>query len=222
MRRFAYISDSSDSQDNALVVLNLESGESWRVLQGGESVTSIPKTLPWVYGEPLYQVNSSAQALDPGYISFGVDGITLSPDTETLYYSVIGGRFLYSLPTSYLRSNTTPPPSAIQDLGEKGISDGLDSDTNGIVYAGNVEQSGVSMYDPATGKAVLFVRDKRINWVDTFSVGTDGYLYWTVNQLNDLNAIYPGEGPPLVDRRVKPYVAFRARLPGGGTKSPGS
>jgi sugar lactone lactonase YvrE len=163
--------------------------------------------------------------LNPAYISFGVDGIALSPDTNTLYYSVIGGRFLYSIPTALLRSNTTSPgelTAAIQNLGEKGISDGLDTDSNGIVYAGNIEQSGVSMYNPVTGKTILFVRDKRINWVDTFSLGTDGYLYFTVNQLNDLNAIYPGQGLSLLDRRQKPYVVFRAKLPNLGTKSPGS
>lgn len=225
VRRFAYISDSSDSQDNALVVLNLATGESWRVLQNNPTVTSIPKTLPFVYGEPLYQVNSSTAALDPAYISFGVDGIALSPDTNTLYYSVIGGRFLYSLPTALLRDNSTSAvtlTAAIQNLGEKGISDGLDTDSVGTVYAGNVEQSGVSMYNPVTEKTVLFTRDKRINWVDTFSVGTDGYLYFTVNQLNFLNAIYPGEGVPLLDRRQKPYVAFRKKLPLLATKGPGS
>ena len=41
----------------------------------------------------------------------------------------------------------------------------------------------------------------------------DSYLYFTVNPLNDLMAIYPGQGLPLLDRRVKPYVAFRAKLP---------
>lgn len=60
----------------------------------------------------------------------------------------------------------------------------------------------------------LLINDR----VDTMSIATDGYLYFTVNQLNYLNAIYPGQGPPLVDRRKKPYVAFRAKLPNGGTK----
>lgn len=50
------------------------------------------------------------------------------------------------------------------------------------------------------------------------SVATDGYLYFTVNQLNDLFAIYPGTGPPLVDRRQRPFAAFRVPLPPGATK----
>lgn len=50
------------------------------------------------------------------------------------------------------------------------------------------------------------------------SIAKDGYLYFTVNQLNYLPAIYPGQGPPLVDRRKRPFVAFRAKLPNGGTK----
>lgn len=228
IRRFAYISDSSDSQDNALVILDLTTGSSWRALQSDPSVTSIPQTLPFVYGEPMYQINASAAvaelaAADPSYITFGVDGIALSPDLNTLYYSVIGGRFLYAIPSSLLRSNasSTSLSARVQNLGEKGISDGLATDANGIVYAGNSEQSGVSMYNPATKLTTLFVRDKRINWVDTLAVA-GGYLYFTVNQLNDLMPIYPGTGAPLLDRRQKPYVCFRAKLPNLGTKSPGS
>lgn len=57
------------------------------------------------------------------------------------------------------------------------------------------------MYNPKTSLATIFVRDPRINWVDTMSIATDGYLYFTVNQLNDLPEIYPGVGLPLVDRR---------------------
>lgn len=45
------------------------------------------------------------------------------------------------------------------------------------------------------------------------SVATDGYLYFTNNQLAFSQSYYPG-----VDRRKKPYTLFRAKLPEGGTK----
>jgi hypothetical protein len=50
------------------------------------------------------------------------------------------------------------------------------------------------------------------------SVSTDGYLYFTNNQLNMAASMYPGGGPPGVDRRVRPFGAFRVKLPAGGTK----
>jgi len=96
---------------------------------------------------------------------------------------------------------------------------------------GQVEQESVSIYNPSKQTISTFVRDPRINWVDTckamhlfchgipalttqtVSVGTDGYLYFTVNQLNFSPQTWPG-----TDRRIHPYVLFRARLPNNATK----
>ncbi|XP_018907974.2 major royal jelly protein 3-like [Bemisia tabaci] len=214
-RRYAYITDSGE--ENAIVVLNLATGESYRALAGDRTVTSIFGTVPFVAGEPLYDAKTF------GFITNGVDGIALSPKLDTLYYTSIAGRFLYSIPTALLRDRASDNElaSAVRVLGEVGISDGLATDSNGVVYAGNAEQCGVSMFDPETGMVVLFVRDKRILWVDTFSVGADGYLYFTSNQVNYLEEFYPGEGVPR-DRRKRPFVLFRAKLPRAATKGPGS
>lgn len=210
----AYITDSSLEGDNAIVFVDLGTGKGRR--SALSQTHAIYGSVPFVWGDPMYQISGAASALHPGYITFGADGIGLSPLGDTLYFSVIGGRFLYSAPTAALRQNNTA--ITVKNLGEKGISDGLEVDSLGIVYAGNVEQNAISMYNPATTYATVFVRDPRINWVDTMSIASDGYLYFTVNQLNYLNAIYPGQGPPLVDRRKKPYVAFRAKLPDGASK----
>ena len=165
-RGFAYFSDSSLEKRNGIVVLNLNSGDSWRHLDDAAQVHAINGTLPFVYGQPMYQ---EAGLVKPGFITFGTDGIALSPDKNTLYFSVIGGRFLYSVPTDALRTkgNDANAQAQIKNLGEKGISDGLEVDSNGIVYAGNAEQGGITMYNPATGFATIFVRDPRISWVDT-------------------------------------------------------
>lgn len=223
-RGVAYITDSSVEGRNGLVIVDIGTGKSWRHLDNSPTVHAINGTVPFVYGAPMYQL---VGVMKPTDITFGADGIALSPDGATLYYSVIGGRFLYSVPTALLRAqggnSDAAAVAAIQNLGEKGISDGLETDTTGIVYAGNAEQNAISMYDKSTGYATVFVRDPRINWVDTQAVGFDGYLYFTVNQLNDLFAIYPGTGLPLVDRRTRPFVCFRVKLPNGGSKiNPGT
>jgi hypothetical protein len=45
------------------------------------------------------------------------------------------------------------------------------------------------------------------------SVASDGYLYFTDNQLAFSSAFYPG-----TDRRQRPFALFRAKLPGNGTR----
>ncbi|GIZ46694.1 hypothetical protein CKM354_000981100 [Cercospora kikuchii] len=213
----AYITDSSVEGNNAIIFVDLGTGKGTRLPL--RETKAIFGSVPYVWGEPMYQITGLTSAIKPSYITFGSDGIAISPDGSTLYFSVIGGRFLYSVPTATLRSgNLANAQSAVKNLGEKGISDGLETDSNGIVYNGQVENNGITMYNPATTFSTMFVRDPRINWVDTMSIAEDGYLYFTVNQLNYLNAIYPGQGLPLVDRRKKPYVAFRAKLPNRGTK----
>lgn len=75
------------------------------------------------------------------------------------------------------------------------------------------------------------MRDPRLNWVDTvstlhfssvgtfadmvaqMSTGTDGYLYFTNNQLAFSPLVWPG-----TDRRQRPFSLFRAKLPNNGTK----
>ncbi|KAG9747938.1 hypothetical protein KCU59_g4230, partial [Aureobasidium melanogenum] len=59
----------------------------------------------------------------------------------------------------------------------------------------------------------LFVRDPRLNWIDTMSTGTDGYLYFTNNQLTFGPLVWPG-----TDRRQRPFALFRVKLPNNATK----
>lgn len=116
----------------------------------------------------MYQV---VGAMVPTDITFGADGIALSPDGATLYWSVIAGRFLYSVPTALLRARGSgadaAASAAVKNLGEKGISDGMETDSLGHVYAGNVEQDAISFYDPVTNFTTIYSRDPRINWLDT-------------------------------------------------------
>jgi len=79
--------------------------------------------------------------------------------------------------------------------------------------SGNLEQDALSFFNPKNGSDTLLVRNPAINWADTLSVGFDGYIYWTNNQLYLMSSYYP-----CTDRRVKPYYLLRTKLPDGGTK----
>lgn len=130
---------------------------------------------------------------------------------------MVGGRYLYSVPTARLRdrsltSEIMAQASVVNRL-QKGVSDGLETDSNGLIYAGNQEDNSVEVFNPANGTINVFARDPRIGWVDTLSVAMDGYVYFTANQLWRSPIFYPG-----TDRRIKPFVLFRAKMPGNATK----
>jgi hypothetical protein len=101
----AYLTDSSPEGENALVFVDLGTGKGQRYPL--KETFPIDKTVPWVWGDPMYQVAGALDAIKPGYITFGADGIAISPDMNTLYFSVIGGRFLYSIPTAALRGGNS-------------------------------------------------------------------------------------------------------------------
>lgn len=151
----AYLTDSSG---DGLIVVDLGTGESWQHLYGQDVAGTHAEEgfVGFVWG------NSSSQGS-------GADGIALSPDGETLYFGPIGGRTMYSVPTALLRQqgNESAVVAAVESLGQKGWSDGYECDSNGIVYAGNNELNAISAVSPVNGTVSTFVRDPRINWVDT-------------------------------------------------------
>lgn len=98
-------------------------------------------------------------------------------------------------------------------LTQKGVSDGLESDSNDLFYAGSFETNSIVTFNPANGTVQTFVRDPRIAWTDTTSVSADGYLYFTENQLFRSPSMQGG-----VDLRVRPFVLLRVPLPNGGKK----
>lgn len=50
----------------------------------------------------------------------------------------------------------------MQSLGEKGVSDGIDSDSNDLIYCGDFEQNAISVVDAKTAEMSVYVRDPRI------------------------------------------------------------
>lgn len=165
----AYITDSSSEGRNGIVTADLGTGESWRHLDGTIYVRPETGFVPYVWGVPLYSINAQTQELIT--IGSGSDGIALGADGEDLYWGPVGGRYMYSAPTRLLLQ--TGPTSemmvqqAVQNRGQKGFSDGYETDTNGFIYVGNFEQNGIALYNPANATVMSFVRDTRINWVDT-------------------------------------------------------
>ena len=97
--------------------------------------------------------------------------------------------------------------------GAKPISDGLESDGHGILYAGDLERRRVT-YKYAGGGWQTLVEDSLLHWVDSMCTAS-GYLYFTVNQIERM---WPFRGG--WDRRRPPYRLFRVPLPRPSPKRP--
>lgn len=205
-RGTAYITDSATLSNSAIIVIDLESGEKMRRLDGHASVQPQPAGTPAIEGRPL-------RIRLPLGVTFpyrnGVDGVELSPDGGTLYYCPLISRKLYSVDAALLADRNCGDEqvaNSVRDLGEKAISDGLACDRLGRVYAGDLEHNCIRRRD-GDGNWTIVAEDARMIWTDTMSIAADGYLYHTENQINRMGIFNYGR-----DLRVKPYYLFRTRI----------
>lgn len=248
----AYLTDSSINNINGLLVVDLGTEEVWRHFDTPSVGAVEPQFNAYIWGTPLLYATPATSYLPVGR------RLTLSADGSELFFGVAESRYLYSVPTSFLRdrgpASELCAQGAIRNRGQKGISDGYEVDTNGLIYLGNVEQNAINIYNPANGTATVYVRDPRINWPDTrtstlvvlltaflslnytspclilpciapsvvtllmgymtlVTIGDDGYLYFTLNQLQLTPFIFPG-----TDRRVRPFGLMRVKLVGNGAR----
>lgn len=203
----AFITDSSDKGPNAIIVVDLESGRSWRRLNDHPSTKAVPNFLPSVEG---MTVMNRLPGQPPSPIQLGADGIAISADGEQLFYTPLASRRLYSVSVEALvneQLSDEEVANTVIDHGEKGgASDGLESDAQNRVYLTNYEQNAIQRRLP-DGMIETIVYDPRVLWPDTLSVASDGYLYFTVNQLHRQPRYHNGQ-----DLRQQPYSVLRVPI----------
>ena len=205
---FAFITDSSSEGPNGILIADLQSGKSWRKLNDHPSTKPDRSMLPIVEGQVLMEREAGKPAKP---FATGSDGIAISNDGKTLYYCPLTSRHLYSVPTDALLNEAMPDSAVgrlVKDLGEKGASDGLESDAQGRIYATNTEQNAILRRN-VDGSFETLVSDPRVLWPDTLALATDGHLYFTANQLDRQPRFHEGK-----DLRQKPYVLFRIKTDG--------
>ncbi|HYO08626.1 MAG TPA: L-dopachrome tautomerase-related protein [Tepidisphaeraceae bacterium] len=211
-----YITDSSDSGPNGIIVVDLESGEAWRRLSDHPSTKAQQNFAPIVEGRPLMaRVPGQSEA----YPKIGSDGIAISGDKKTLYYCPLIGRHLYSVSVDALSDRRTSDADAartVKDLGDRGYcSDGLETDRkSGRIFLTDYEHNAIHVRNADGGNDRVLVADPRILWPDSMAAGEDGMLYFTANQLHRQKQYNEGK-----DLRQQPYSLFRIPIEIGGSET---
>jgi sugar lactone lactonase YvrE len=202
----AFITDSS-AQTSGIIVVDLASGQSWRRLHEHPSTKAEQGFLPIVEGQPLMLRPPDGP---PQPYRSGVDGIAISNDGTRLFYCALMSRRLFSVSIDALVDKALDDArvaATIVDEGEKGGGgDGMESDTHNCVYTTNYEHNAILRRQP-DGLYETLVHDPRLLWPDTLSLATDGYLYFTVNQLHRGPRFQRGK-----DLRERPFGLFRVRV----------
>ncbi|HZC20681.1 MAG TPA: L-dopachrome tautomerase-related protein, partial [Nitrososphaeraceae archaeon] len=119
----AFITDSSQNGPNGIIVVDLESGKSWRRLHDHPSTKAeqLQTFLPIVEGRPFLEHQSDGSVKQGA--SMGSDGIAISSDGARLYYCPLGSRKLYSVDTDALANQSLDERevgSSVTNEGDRG------------------------------------------------------------------------------------------------------
>lgn len=181
-RDFAYITDSGifcDHLHGGLIVYDRKHNRARRVLDQTVFTTD----------EAGFQFRIDNQnVLSKTPMRTGADGIALSGDKKTLYWTNLSGHTLYSLDTALLRDFSTSE-SALRTSVKRvatlpSNTDGMIADRAGNLYMTALEMNGIMYRDAKTGKISAYVIHPEMVWPDTMSWGPDGNLYVVAGHLN--------------------------------------
>lgn len=199
-----YIANSGFKEHFSLVVMDIATGNQKEVLVNHYSTSPEPGFVAFLEGKP-HKYDFSNQTFPLG----GADGISISPDNKTLYWTALSGRNLYSIPTAILSDFSQSETSLEKNVkfeGQHPANDGLAEDENGNIYFGAFEQESLVKRDKQGNYTLIAHDEKNFGWPDGLAY-KNHYLYVTLGQWNRLADMNGGK-----DLRKPPYLVMRVKV----------
>ena len=173
-----YISDTGDGENSAIIVLDLKTGQARRVLEG--SRYTVPENVDMV-------IDGRTITLGGNPAKIGINPISVDPSNRWVYFAPMSGTSMYRVRTNDLLDTSLSDAdleSRVERYGDKPISDGSTVDAAGNVYITAMADNGIGVTKTDGTFEMLFQSDADLPWPDGFSMGVDGYVYATVNELH--------------------------------------
>lgn len=179
---FAYISDSGifgDPLCGGLIVYNREANTARRVLSGSRFTNDDANF--------MFNINGR-RVLESGPMRTGADGIALSGDGTTLYWTSLTGNTLYSVPTALLQDGAVSDAeieAAVRiETTLPSNTDGMTSDKDGNIYLTALQLNSVLKWDPARRELTRIAYDAEMVWPDTLAWSPENDLHVISNHLH--------------------------------------
>lgn len=204
----------TDSGLGALLVVDLATGTTRRVLEGHPATQARPDFVPIIEGREWRTREGVAPRVH-------ADGLALDSRRDHLYFQALTANRLYRVNTRLLTSPTAESwqiDDAVEDLGPSLVTDGMECDRAGNVYFTALEHDAIVRRSPR-GEWMTLARDPRIAWPDSLAIGpapagsadaaarTQKWLYFTTSQIHRTPSFDPGGQWPAA-----PYRVWRIRL----------
>ncbi|GJD93800.1 major royal jelly family protein [Methylobacterium iners] len=174
----------TDAGEPGLIVLDLDNGHLWRVLDRHPSMTA---------QRPL--TGESRQLADPkgAPIYIHADQIEVSPDGGTLYYQPCTGP-LYRIPARLLHDPKVTELERAKNVvlhAPIGSTGGTAIDADGNIYASDTDALAILKIAPDGTKTTL-IQDSRLVWGDAMWIDEEGGLWIPAAQMNRTKAMNGG------------------------------
>jgi sugar lactone lactonase YvrE len=181
-----YISDSGifcNPLKGGILVYDIQANKAKRVLSAPEWVNDESFAFK-IHGRDVLKPKDGK----PNGMKTGADGIALSGDKKTLYWTNLTGNRLLALPTALIRDfgkTEDEVKSAVKVVNTlPSNTDGMTADRNNNLYMTALGLNGIMKRDAKTGAVSTLVTNDAISWPDTLSWGPQGTLYLVSNHLH--------------------------------------
>ena len=204
-----YLADFGGDLGPAIVVVDLKTGQSRRLLEGHESVQ--PENIPMVIeGRAVTIENAEGETSEA---RVGINPISIDPTYTWVYYGAMHGDDIWRIRAADLANpslGNVELAGRIERYGDKPVSDGISIDAGGYVYVTDVANSAIGVTSSDGTYRTYAQDDEHLVWPDGISAGPDGWMYATVNKLHRSAILNGGE-----DRSKPPYYVVRFRAISG-------
>jgi sugar lactone lactonase YvrE len=161
----------TDSGHAGLVVVDLKTGTSKRILDNHKSTKAEFNTLTFKGRKWKNTIHS--------------DGIALDTINNRLYYHALTGYSLYSISTNAFNlTDEKAIENEVKFEGKTAAPDGMIFDQEGNLYFADLENNKIQYRKP-DGSIKTLIEGDQIKWADTFSI-YNGYLYFTNSRINEV------------------------------------